>query len=70
MKKEILFASIVVLLYSGCSQKGTILGFKLPFAISIIWKGRVIEGTKKVLISKDQLSKTISQNKSSSTPKK
>lgn len=69
MKKEILFASILVLLYSGCSQKGTILDSNSTSKSQSFERGRIIE-QKKVLISKDQLSKTISQNKSSSTPKK
>ncbi len=69
MKKEILFASILVLLYSGCSQKGTILDSSSVSNAQSFERGRVIE-QKKVLISKDQLSKTLSKNESSSIPKK
>lgn len=69
MKKEILFASILVLLYSGCSQKGTILDSSSVSNAQSFERGRVIE-QKKVLISKDQLSKTEEQNESHSSKKK
>lgn len=54
MKKSVLFTILIVLLYSGCTQKGNSLGENSVINTESIERGRIVN-QKKVLIAKDQV---------------
>lgn len=54
MKKSVLFTILIVLLYSGCTQKGNSLAENSVINTESIERGRIVN-QKKVLIAKDQV---------------
>ena len=69
MKKNFLFVSIFVLLYSGCSQKNTIQDSSSISNTQTYERGRIIE-QKKVVVAKNKISKIQERNESYSSQKK